>query len=206
DDELIRYCLDGSEGEAKGATYERLDSDGFVRVEHPGGEVPYSSGNFDGSADGRFEFLSDKFDQAFGLGGLPRYVAPAESPVSQPELARRYPLRLLTLKRSRSINSSYGDLPVLRGFEPDLRIEIHPADAAFRGVADGDPIAAHNDRGRVTGLATITDKVSPGVVVVPFGRWLDGDQGANALTSDRIGDLGGGPTFCDVLVEVSAHS
>lgn len=206
DDELIRYCLDGSEGEAKGATYERLDSDGFVRVEHPGGEVPYSNGNFDGSADGRFEFLSDKFDQAFGLGGLPRYVAPAESPVSQPELARRYPLRLLTLKRSRSINSSYGDLPVLRGFEPDLRIEIHPADAAFRGVADGDPIAAHNDRGRVTGLATITDKVSPGVVVVPFGRWLDGGQGANALTSDRIGDLGGGPTFCDVLVEVSAHS
>ena len=56
----------------------------------------------------------------------------------------------------------------------------------------------------MTGLATITDKVLPGVVVVPFGRWLDGGQGANALTSDSVGDLGGGPTFCDVLVEVSA--
>ncbi len=204
DDELMRHCLDGSTGEALGATYERLDSEGFVRVEHPGGEVPYSNGNFDGSADGRFEFQSDQFDVAFGLGALPSYVAPAESPISQPDLAQRYPLRLLTLKRSRSINSSYGDLPVLRGFEPELRIEIHPVDAALRSVSDGDRISAHNDRGRVTGLATITDKVLPGVVVVPFGRWLDGGQGANALTSDSVGDLGGGPTFCDVLVEVSA--
>ena len=44
------------------------------------------------------------------------------------------------------------------------------------------------------------------MTVVPFGRWLDGDQGANALTDDRLGDIGVGPTFCDVLVEVSSES
>lgn len=204
DDDLIRHCLDGSEAERLGASYERLDTDGFVRVAHPGGEVPFARGGFSGSADGRFEFSSERFADAFGLGALPRYIAPSESPESQPDLASRYPLRLLTLKRPRSINSSYGDLPVLRGAEPELRIEVHPDDAGARGLADGDVVEAVNDRGRVVGVLAVTDDVVAGVVVVPFGRWLDGGQGANALTSDRIGDLGGGPTFCDVLVEVSA--
>ena len=79
----------------------------------------------------------------------------------------------------------------------------HPDDAADRRITDGSPVAAHNDRGRVDGIAAVTDSVQPGVVVVPFGRWLDGGQGANSLTNDALGDLGGGPTFCDVLVEVS---
>ncbi len=203
DDELIRYCLDGSAAETAGASVERLETEGFVRVEHPGGELPFARGGFGGSDDGRFEFSSGRFDAAFGLGRLPRFIEPAESPESQPDLAMRYPLRLLTLKRPHSINSSYGDLPVLRGAEPELLIEIHPTDAAHRGVVDGDRVAAGNDRGRVEGRARLTDAVTPGVVAVPFGRWLDGGQGANALTSDRLGDIGGGPTFCDVLVEVA---
>lgn len=202
DDELIGLCLDDSEAEALGASYDRLDQEGFVAVAHPGGDVPYAAGGFAGSNGGRFEFDSELFDASFGLGGLPRYIRPAESPESQPELAAQYPLRLLTLKRPHSINSSYGDLPVLRGAEPELKIEIHPTDATTRSIADGQDVAAYNDRGRVVGIARVTDAVSEGVVVVPFGRWLDGGQGANALTSADLGDLGGGPTFCDVLVDV----
>ena len=93
---------------------------------------------------------------------------------------------------------------MLRGAEPELRIELHPDDAAQRGVASGDRVDVFNDRGRVSGMADVSTAVTPGVVVVPFGRWLDGGQGANALTSDRLGDLGGGPTFCDALVEIEA--
>lgn len=199
DDELIRHCLEDSDA----TTHAELEEGGFVRIEHPGGDVPFAEGDFPGSHDGRFEFASSHFDDTFGLGPLPRYVAPGEAPESAPGLAERFPLRLLTLKRPHSINSSYGDLPVLRGAEPELQIEIHPVDAAARHIADGSRVVAHNDRGRVDGLAEVTDAVQPGMVVVPFGRWLDGGQGANALTSDTLGDLGGGPTFCDVLVEVS---
>lgn len=206
DEELIAHCLDGSAAEKFGATPERLKAEGFVRVVHPGGEVPFAEGGFPGSDDGRFEFRSARFGEAFGMGEVPRYIEPAESPESQPELARNYPLRLLTLKRPHSINSSYGDHALLRGAEPELRIEMHPTDAEARGLMDGAPLAAFNDRGRVVGVASLTDAVSPGVVVVPFGRWLDGGQGANALTSSRLGDLGGGPTFCDVLVEVEAEN
>ncbi|MGI9598158.1 MAG: molybdopterin dinucleotide binding domain-containing protein, partial [Acidimicrobiales bacterium] len=171
-------------------------------VEHPGGAVPFADGGFAGSDDGRFEFRSSRFDDAFGLGQLPRFIEPAESPESRPDLAARYPLRLLTLKRPHSINSSYGDLPVLRGAEPELRVEIHPDDAACRDIEDGQAVNAFNDRGRVAGSALITDRVPAGMIVVPFGRWLDGGRGANALTGDELGDISGGPTFCDVLVEV----
>jgi hypothetical protein len=40
-------------------------------------------------------------------------------------------------------------------------------------------------------------------VAVPFGHWLQSGASANALTSDRLGDIGNGPTFCDALVEVA---
>ena len=206
DDGLIAHCLQGSPAEAAGASHDRLQRDGFVRVEHPGGETPFERGGFSGSDDGRFEFASKRFDAAFGLGALPTFVEPGESPESQPDLAERYPLRLLTLKRPHSINSSYGDLPVLRGAEPDLCIELHPDDATTRGIADRATVAAYNHRGRVIGTAVVSDAVAPGMVVVPFGRWLDGGQGANALTSSVLGDLGGGPTFCDALVEVEPVS
>jgi anaerobic selenocysteine-containing dehydrogenase len=131
------------------------------------------------------------------------YVPPAESPGTAPELAARYPLRLLTLKRHQSINSSYGRLPILARAEPDPSLEIHPDDAAARGIANGSTVRVWNDRGAVTYRATVTDHVKPGVVAVPFGHWITGGGSANALTSDRLGDVGNGPTFCDALVEVA---
>ncbi len=201
DDELIRHCLDGSGAEAAGADHDRLEAEGFVRVAHPGGDTPFAQGAFP-EPGGRFGFASEVFDRAFGLGPVPLYRPPAESPETRPDLAHRYPLRLLTLKRPHSINSSYAHLPVLLGAEPHPLIELNPADAARRGLADGDPVRVVNDRGEVAGIAAVTDRVAPGTVVVPFGRWLTDGPGANALTADRIGDLGGGPTFCDALVEV----
>jgi anaerobic selenocysteine-containing dehydrogenase len=132
------------------------------------------------------------------------FVPPAESPETAPELAARYPLRLLTLKRHHSINSSYGGLPIMHGAEPDLVVELHPDDASRRDLTDGAAVRVWNDRGEVRGQLRVTEDVLPGCTVVPFGRWLDGSLGANALTSDRLGDMGGGPTFCDALVEVAA--
>jgi anaerobic selenocysteine-containing dehydrogenase len=205
DDELIAHCLDDETGRSLGITYDRLEREGFVRVAHPGGDTPHASGSF-GEPGGRFGFASDTFDQAFGLGPTPRYRPPAESPATDPERAARYPLQLLTLKRPHSINSSYGGLPVLLGAEPEARVEMSPADAAARGLTDGDPVAVVNDRGRFEGRLLATGNVLPGTVVVPFGRWLEGGRGANVLTSDRIGDLGHGPTFCDALVEDAAST
>ncbi|MGH7335196.1 MAG: molybdopterin-containing oxidoreductase family protein, partial [Candidatus Rokuibacteriota bacterium] len=201
DRELIELALRGSSAERDGATAERLRADGFVRVGPIRGRAPYAEGGFP-TPSGKFECVSADLARA-GLGPLPVFVPPAESPESQPDLARRFPLRLLTLKRHYSINSSYGALPVYLRAEPEPRLEIHPDDAAHRGIVENQRVCAKNERGAVSYRTTITDRVMPGTVAAPFGSWIGAGGSVNALTSDRLGDLGHGPTFCDTLVEVT---
>jgi anaerobic selenocysteine-containing dehydrogenase len=61
----------------------------------------------------------------------------------------------------------------------------------------------YNDLGRIRLTASVTDNVPAGTIAIPFGRWgADPESGgANSLTSDSLGDLANGPTFCDNLVE-----
>jgi anaerobic selenocysteine-containing dehydrogenase len=202
DRELIALALQGSKAEQEGASLERLVAEGFVRVGPTRGVAVFAEGRFP-TPTGKFEFASESLARA-GLGPLPAYVPPAESPETNPTVARRYPLRLLTLKRHYSINSSYGALPVLLRAEPEPLLELHADDAQVRGIADGQAVRVWNDRGSVCYRARVTDRLRPGTVAAPFGPWMRGGASVNSLTSDRLGDLGNGPTFCDTLVEVSA--
>ncbi|HEY3565581.1 MAG TPA: molybdopterin dinucleotide binding domain-containing protein, partial [Casimicrobiaceae bacterium] len=83
--------------------------------------------------------------------------------------------------------------------------DIHPDDAAARGIASGDPVRIFNDRGSFAAMARVTDRARTGVVVAPSVWWrklAPGGENANAVTSQALTDLGGGPTFYDCLVEV----
>ena len=89
--------------------------------------------------------------------------------------------------------------------EGEPALELHPGDAAARGIADGDRVRVFNDRGSLTLRARVNGKPRRGVVVAPSVWWKkyssDG-RNANDLTSQRIADLGGAATFYDCLVEV----
>jgi anaerobic selenocysteine-containing dehydrogenase len=134
-------------------------------------------------------------------------VPARESPAGDPELAARYPLVLLTSKSAlHFLNSSYANLPRHRQAEREPRLEMHPDDAALRGIADGDYVRVHNDRGEVSLRARLGDRVRPGVVSMPSGWWASlspGGSSANALTPDGLSDLGGGADFHDTLVQVT---
>ena len=194
DVELMQRAMRTPTLTAAGVTPERLRRDGFNRIGPAAGTgVP---------ADARFAFSC----AALGGAGI-HPVAEYRPPAAVPGRDGPYPLRLLTLKRHYSINSSYGTLPVLLNAEPVQRCDLHPDDAATRGIVDGDPVHVHNELGRIHATAAVTDAVPAGTVGVPFGRWRTGGDegagGANSLTSDRLGDLARGPTFCDNLVEVT---
>jgi anaerobic selenocysteine-containing dehydrogenase len=118
-----------------------------------------------------FEFVSDGLARA-GLGPMPVYVPPAESPETSPAVAQRYPLRLLTLKRHYSINSSYGALPVLLRAEPEPLLELHVNDAQLRGIGEGQAVRVWNGRGSVTYRAHLTDRLRAETVAAPFGPWM----------------------------------
>ena len=84
-------------------------------------------------------------------------------------------------------------------------LHIAASDAARRGIADSDQVRMWNDRGSLLLIARVDDSVRSGVVCVPAVRWgktaPDG-RNANALTSERLTDAGGGATFYSCLVEV----
>jgi anaerobic selenocysteine-containing dehydrogenase len=201
DAELIDLALRDSPAEHAGVTREYLATHGFARVGPSKGHAPFADGHFP-TPSGKFEFASAGLATA-GHGPVPTYVPPAESPQTRADLAQRFPLRLLTLKRHRSINSSYGGLPVLLQAEPEPYVELHPDDAAVRSIGDGQTVRVWNERGAVTYRARINDSLMPGTVAAPFGPWMHDGASVNALTSDRLSDIGNGPTFCDTLVEVA---
>ena len=85
---------------------------------------------------------------------------------------------------------------------------MHPADAAARGVRDGDWVRVFNDRGSVRLRARVApeaeSKVQAGVVSgrLNWAKLAAGGQ-INQLTSDRLTDMGGAATFFSALVEVA---
>ena len=83
---------------------------------------------------------------------------------------------------------------------------LHKEDASKRGILTGDRVQMFNDRGSCTLVADVNGTVRQGVVWAPSVRWnkLAPDaRNVNALTSDRLTDIGGGPTFYSCLVEVA---
>jgi anaerobic selenocysteine-containing dehydrogenase len=106
-------------------------------------------------------------------------------------------LELLTGASHHFVSSSLASQSgLLKGEGPPF-VEIHPADAAVRGVATGDAVVLENRRGHVSLRAIVTDAVRPGVLVSPKGRWAkhNGGRNVNWTTSDALADLAGQSTF-----------
>lgn len=188
-------------------TDRALQAQGWARLNLPRPFVPFANGGFS-TPSGKCEFYSARLE-AQGLDPLPSWVPPLESVVSNPELAARYPLAFLSPPARHFLNTSFANLPRFVEEEGGPRLEIHPDDAASRGIVDGQRLRIFNDRGAFHAAALVTDRVRPGVVSAPSIWWrkLSGDgQNANAVTSSELTDMGGGPVLYDCLVEVQAVS
>ena len=124
---------------------------------------------------------------------------------ANPALAARYPLAFISPPARNFLNSSFANLPAFVAEEKTPRLEIHPDDAAPRGIATGDRVRIFNDRGAFRATARVTDRARPGVVVAPSIWWrklAPGGENANAVTRQALTDLGRAATFYDCLVEV----
>jgi anaerobic selenocysteine-containing dehydrogenase len=115
-------------------------------------------------------------------------------------------LRLMTAPSLYGLNSSFlQERDDLRAKAGPMSLLLSPADAAARGLADGDGVVAWNERGEVRFTLEVSARVPPGVAVAPGVRRLadaGGGSTVNALTSQRLTDQGAGSTFYDNVVEV----
>jgi anaerobic selenocysteine-containing dehydrogenase len=198
DEDICRTAL-------KGMDWARLKETGWQRLDVPERFAPFAQGGFR-TPSGKCEFYSAALEKQ-GLDPLPFYNPPAE--VGDAELAQRYPLAFLSPPARNFLNSSFANMVRFRELEREPHLDLHPDDAAARGIADGDMVRVFNDRGSHRLRARVNGKPRRGVVVAPSVWWKkhapDGGN-ANNLTSQRTADLGGGATFYDCRVEVERVS
>jgi anaerobic selenocysteine-containing dehydrogenase len=166
--------------------------------------LPFAEGGFP-TASGKAELYSEAMGK-LGLDPVAAFVPPAESR-HVPE-ARRFPLELLARKADNFLNSTFSNLPSIQAMEQRQALEISHADAEARGIRDGDTVRVFNSRGEVHLKAKVNGAVRPGVVAgrLDWAKLSAGGKNLNALVADRVSDLGGGPVFYSVLVEVERRT
>jgi anaerobic selenocysteine-containing dehydrogenase len=213
-EEIIRQALAvGPDGHSTNAnmehiTFEDLEEQSHIPLAfHRDPEAhpfqPYTSGPF-ATPSGKIEFYSETLAAA-GEDGLPAFVPPTESRWG--EAAKRYPLELLGRKADNYMNSTFANLGGHRKMEARTtqRLEIHPADAEARSIAEGDAVRIFNDRGSLDLTALLNPSLPAGVVAarLDWAKLHPDGANVNVLTSERLTDIGAGATFYSTLVEVA---
>jgi len=116
----------------------------------------------------------------------------------------RFPLALVSNSNNAMISSTLGEFNY-----PELRLTLHPKDAASRGIAHGDTVRVHNDLGEVQCRADVSDRLREGVCSMPKGAWQKSSRNARtstALCPQHVNIVGGGACYNDARVEVERVS
>jgi biotin/methionine sulfoxide reductase len=141
---------------------------------------------------GRLEIFSETI-ASFAYAdcpGHPVWLPPIEGAGSAG--ADRFPLQLVANQPRGRLHSQldFGARSLETKAEGRERLRITPADAARRGIADGDVVRVFNDRGAFLAAADVSDQLRGGVVQCPTGAWYDPVDGLcvagnpNSVTRD----------------------
>ena len=204
-DELMRRLDVGKESDPHGELEEMLDV--LNHLPAPLGDELRDSGNATPPYDGRpIQFQTvwprtpdrkvDLFPEALDR------QSPAGLYGYQPDPATPdYPLALISPASERTISSTLAELP-----RPEVKLLMHPNDAADRGLSDDDSVRVFNAQGEVRCKLQVGTWVRPGTVSLPKGLWrrhTANGYTANVLAPDTLTDLGGGACFNDTRVQVA---
>jgi anaerobic selenocysteine-containing dehydrogenase len=197
EDALIDQALETNDPWFAGITRERLEQDGLAPLQLPAnaaGEVlPFSTAEWFRTPSGRGELVP-----------VPVFTAPSESRAHAGKGA--YPLEFLPRKADNYMNTTFANLPQHQRMEARTTgvLEMHGSDATTRAIVTGDEVEVFNGRGSLTLKALVNGHVGAGVVSarLDWNKLSAGGANVNVLTSEKLTDIGGGPTFYSTLVEV----
>ena len=192
DAELMDDAVDPGDPRLGGMRPSRVPTDTALAMTAGGEEFVFFKNAFPATKSGKIELASSHLEAKYGAR-LPRY-APVES---------RYPLTLISPASDQRITSTFGGV----NGDDTPPLEMHPDDAAARGLRDGLRVRVWNDLGEVRLPLRVSDTVPPGVVCTLKGAWLrtsDNGQTVSALCPAHHADIAGGACFNDARVEVAA--
>jgi len=201
DDEMAATAFNNKDARAVHFDWESLKRTGWSKLNMPA--APFADGGFP-TPSGKCEFYSSSM-LADGLDPVPSYIPNYESVASNPELAAKYPLAMISPPARNFLNSTFVNVQSLRATEGEPHLDIHPDDAAVRRIADKEMVRIFNDRGSFVARARVTPKARAGLVVglsIWWKKLASDGKNANEVTSQRLTDMGRAPTFYDTLVQV----
>ncbi len=170
-------------------TYRQLDDAGGLQWPAPAG---------DGGWAPERRLYEDL--RSFHPDGRFRLVVAEPEPSPHPT-TETFPLTLLTGRGSTAAwhtETRTGRSPLLRRLvPPDLRVDIHPADAAELGVAQGDEVEVASAWGSLRCRARVGDAVQAGQVFLPMH-----DAATNRITHPVVDPISRQPSYKDTPVAV----
>lgn len=191
DDDRLRYVLEGSGftleevrrngGEARVPTvmmeYKKWEKGALREDGKPGFDTP----------SGKFEIASTTLEE-HGYDALPVYTEPKEGPLSQPSLARKYPLVFNSGARIfADFRSQHHGVPGLNRKARDPRVTMNTQDARERGIRNGDWVWVETPRGRVKYRAKVTDRIVKGAIDANMGG--GGPNGPESWQKANVNEL-----------------
>lgn len=130
------------------------------------------------TASGKYEFKCDSFEY-FGLPIMPTYTEPVQSPVSDPELAKEYPLVLTTGARKWALfHSEHRQAARLRRINEFPEVTIHPETAAQFGIENGDWTIVEGTNGSCRLKAVLDPRIRRDTVSADHAWWFP-ERGAD---------------------------
>ncbi len=220
DSECLENYVDWDSPACDGIDLDYMREHGFARltVGTKDDRAPHKEGNFPTPSgkcefkipDGTTNFVAGPFRQMYEgfqpgeiLDTLPDYVASRETAESNPALAKKYPLNIISPKSHGFLNSCYANMDSKIKKQGAQYVLINAIDAHARGIKEDATVRVFNDRGAFEAEAKITDDVSAGVIVSPLGYWRQLNKGTvNCISSAEYVDMGHAPTFSDNLVQI----
>ncbi|MFM9836172.1 MAG: molybdopterin-dependent oxidoreductase [Methylophilaceae bacterium] len=219
DAECLEHYINWASPTCDGIDLAYLREHGYARLKvgtkddrapHKNGNFPTPTGKVMLMVEGAKNFVAGPFRQMYDgfqpgqdLDPLPDYIPSRESVASNPALAKKYPLNIISPKSHGFLNSCYANMEGKIKGQGEQFVLINAVDAKVRNVSEGAKVKVFNDRGAFEGVARVTDDVNAGVVVATLGYWRQLNQGTvNCISLAEFGDMGNSASFSDNLVEL----
>ena len=156
-------------------------------------EIPFSDNTFK-TPSGKIELYSQEAHERWGVDPLPDYV-----PLVQD---KPFPLQLLSPNSKYRIHSQFGNLNIIKQFEPEAYLYIHSNDAEERGIANNEKVKLFNNEGKSHVRVQYDMGLRLGNVVLTNGHWGVDGATPNMFTEGVETDMGHGTAFHNTWVDI----
>lgn len=156
-------------------------------------EIPFSDKVFP-TPSGKIELYSKDAQERWGVDPMPDYV-----PLVQD---KPYPLQMLSPNSKYRIHSQFGNLNIIKQFEPEAYLYVHPNDAEARGIANNEQVELYNNQGKSCVRVQFDMGLRLGNVVLTNGHWGINGASPNMFTEGIETDMGHGTAFHNTWVDI----